>query len=95
VLHIVGRSRQVPLVRRRPPLEASAVADGVLDERQVAVEWAPINNLGDLALTVGEYARAEKLFQESLVLLRELGDTSNVARSLFNLGAAALQLGRH
>ena len=74
-------------------LEEAVALSRELDEKPVAAR--AINNLGDLALTVGEYARAETLFQESLVLLRELGDTSNVARSLFNLGAAVLQLGRH
>ena len=37
---------------------------------------------------------AEPLFEESLALLRAQGDTANVARSLFNLGAVALMLGR-
>jgi hypothetical protein len=34
------------------------------------------------------------LFRESLDLLRELGDTANVARSLFNNGAVDLMLDR-
>jgi len=33
------------------------------------------------------------LFEESLGLLRARGDTANVARALFNLGACELQLG--
>ena len=48
----------------------------------------------DLALTVGDYGGAEPLFSESLALLEERGDTANVARSLFNLGAVALMTGR-
>ena len=51
-----------------------------------------INNLGDLALTTGDLRRAEPLFEESQELLRARGDTANVARSLFNLGAVALEL---
>ena len=51
-----------------------------------------INNLGDLALTTGYYERARPLFEESHVLLTTRGDTSNIARSHFNRGAAALML---
>ena len=51
-----------------------------------------INNLGDLALTTGDYERARPLFEESHVLLTTRGDTSNIARSHFNRGAAALML---
>ena len=61
------------------------------DERIAALA---INNLGDFALTVGDYERAEPLFRESLGLLRARGDTANVARSLFNNGAVDLMLGR-
>ena len=71
--------------------QAVELAREVGDTRIMALA---LNNLGDLALTVGEYERAEPLFEESLALLRAHGDTANMARSLFNLGALALGLGR-
>src|SRR4029078_131366 len=46
----------------------------------------------DLALTEGDYERARPLFEESLELLRERGDTANIDRSLFNLGSVELML---
>jgi len=52
-----------------------------------------INNLGDLALTTGDYTRAGPLFEESHALLEARGDTANLARSLFNRGAVELMLG--
>jgi tetratricopeptide (TPR) repeat protein len=61
------------------------------DERILALA---LNNRGDVALTVGDYGRAEPLFGESLGLLRMLGDTANIARSLFNLGAVDLMVAR-
>ncbi len=62
------------------------------DDTRVAA--LAINNLGDLRLSDGDYARAGPLFEESLALLRSRGDTANLARSLFNLGAVALMLDR-
>jgi tetratricopeptide (TPR) repeat protein len=46
-----------------------------------------------VALIAGQWQQAASLFEESLELLRGLGDTANIARSLFNLGAAALESG--
>ena len=83
---VVRQQRAAPLLR-----EAVALAREVGDTRIAALA---INNLGDLALTEGDYDGAEPLFEESLALLRERGDTANVARSLFNLGAVALMLDR-
>ena len=71
--------------------EAVALARSVDDSRILALA---LNNLGDHALTIGEYERAEPLFTESLAILEKRGDTANVARSLFNLGAVALRRGR-
>jgi serine/threonine-protein kinase PknK len=68
-----------------------ALARTVDDTRILALA---LNNLGDHALTVGEYEHAEPLFAESLDLLEKRGDTANIARSLFNLGAVALMTGR-
>ena len=67
------------------------MARAVGDERILALA---LNNKADHALTVGDYERAEPLFEESLALLEARGDTANVARSMFNLGAVALQEGR-
>ena len=67
-----------------------ALARDVGDTRIAALA---INNLGDLALTTGDYERARPLFEESHALLEARGDTANLARSLFNQGAVALMLG--
>ena len=69
-----------------------ALARDVGDTRIAALA---INNLGDLALTTGDYERARPLFEESHALLEARGDTANLARSLFNQGAVALMLGDH
>ena len=69
--------------------EAVELAREVGDTRIAALA---INNLGDLALTTGDYARAQPLFEESHALLVTRGDTANIARSLFNRGAVDLML---
>ena len=48
-----------------------------------------LNNLGGVATQQDDYKRAEALREESLALLRELGDKSGVALSLLNLGFTA------
>ena len=72
--------------------EAVELAREVGDTRIAALA---INNLGDLALTTGDYVRARPLFEESHGLLVARGDTANIARSLFNRGAVDLMLGDH
>jgi hypothetical protein len=47
-------------------------------------------NLGDLALSEGDYARADTLFEESLELHRAAGYPVGVTLCLGNLGTAAL-----
>ena len=72
--------------------DAVELARKAADERVLALS---LNNLGDVALTMADYERAEPLFEESLSLLRARGDTANIARSLFNLGSVDLMLDRY
>ena len=48
-----------------------------------------LNNLGEVARCEGDYARAGRLYEESLTLFREQGTTGDIARSLHNLGYVA------
>ena len=75
--------------------EAAALLDesielcGPGDDR---VRALALNNRGDVALSAHEWATAELAFRQSLELLEGMGDTANVARSIYNL--AAVELGR-
>jgi predicted ATPase/DNA-binding SARP family transcriptional activator len=68
--------------------EAIALCDGG-DDR---VRALALNNRGDVALTAHDWATAERCFRQSLEVLESMGDTANVARSIYNL--AAVELGR-
>jgi non-specific serine/threonine protein kinase len=52
-----------------------------------------LGNLGQVATGHGDTERGVPLLEESLLLLRELGDRERIASALSNLGAAALQAG--
>lgn len=52
-----------------------------------------LNGAGNLAARRGEFAQANRLFQESLALRRQLGDTRGVAIALNNLGLVAREQG--
>jgi predicted ATPase/DNA-binding XRE family transcriptional regulator len=60
-----------------------------------AVRAKALNGAGVLATIQGDHARAAALFEESLALRRELGDTWGVAASLTNLGNIAYYQGDH
>ena len=51
------------------------------------------NNLGDLHMREGDYARAAELFEESLAIGEARGDVDRRARQLTNLGLAIRELG--
>ena len=61
------------------------------DDRLLALAQ---NNRGDVALSQGDLSAATVHFERSLEILRNLGDTANVARALYNLGAVAVEQGR-
>ena len=50
---------------------------------------ATLSNLGDIAREQDSYGRATALSEESLALMRELGDTWGIALLLTNLGRVA------
>jgi predicted ATPase/DNA-binding SARP family transcriptional activator/Tfp pilus assembly protein PilF len=52
-----------------------------------------LNGAGVLATVQGDQGKARLLYEESLALSRELGDTQGIAASLNNLGVMAHQLG--
>jgi tetratricopeptide (TPR) repeat protein len=52
-------------------------------------------NLGTVALDRGDYTRSAALFDESLSLSRELGDTWSIATVLSNLGEVAEEEGEY
>ena len=60
------------------------------DESHVA---RALNNLGTVAMELGEYERAQDLFSESLALHRHVGDRQGTASTLNNLAEAASSLG--
>jgi tetratricopeptide (TPR) repeat protein len=70
-------------------LDESIALCGPGDDR---VRALALNNRGDVALSAHEWEVAERAFRQSLELLEALGDTANVARSIYNL--AAVELGR-
>jgi predicted ATPase/DNA-binding SARP family transcriptional activator len=61
------------------------------DDRLLALAQ---NNRGDVALSQGDLSAATVHFERSLDILRNLGDTANVARALYNLGAVAVEQAR-
>jgi predicted ATPase/DNA-binding SARP family transcriptional activator len=70
-------------------LDESIALCGAGDDR---VRALALNNRGDVALSAHEWPIAERAFRQSLELLEWMGDTANVARSIYNL--AAVELGR-
>ena len=54
-----------------------------------------LNNLGDVACGQGDYSAASALYQESLIMVRELGDPKGIANSLQSLAAVVDALGNH
>jgi tetratricopeptide (TPR) repeat protein len=54
-----------------------------------------LNGLGNIAVICGDYARGRSLFEESLALMREMGDRHGVATALSNLGHVVGLLGEH
>ena len=59
------------------------------DRGQDAARATALNGAGALAYYQGEYERARSLYESSLSLRRELGDTGGVASTLGNLGGVA------
>lgn len=55
--------------------------------------WLALHGAGNLALNMGELARASAHYEESLALTRELGLPRAVANSLLNLSLVALRRG--
>jgi CHAT domain-containing protein/Tfp pilus assembly protein PilF len=53
-------------------------------------EASVLNDLGVLSLLMGQYADADKYFQQSLTVFRNLNDRAGTARVLTNAGASAL-----
>jgi tetratricopeptide (TPR) repeat protein len=60
------------------------------DESHVA---RALNNLGTVAMELGEFGRAQDVFSESLALHRRVGDRQATASTLNNLAEAASSLG--
>jgi predicted ATPase len=54
-----------------------------------------LNAVGNLALSQGDYDEAERLFQESLALFRELDDSRRSANAQSNLAVLALARGQY
>ncbi len=58
-----------------------------------ALRALAMNNLGNLVYEMGDLARAQELYEESLALRTELGDKGGMADSLNNLGMLATARG--
>ena len=69
---------------------ALAVAGG-----DAAARAKALNGAGNLACDQGDYAAAQALHEESVVMRRELGDRPCIAWSLGNLGILAESQGNH
>lgn len=52
-----------------------------------------LNNLGNISLALGDHRQARAYYEESLSILRNLGDRPGIARSLYNLGHVAMKQG--
>jgi non-specific serine/threonine protein kinase len=70
---------------------ALAASDGV----PPALRAKALNNLGNLANDLGDYGRAQRLYEQSLAIRQELGDRRAVASTLNNLGLLATNQGDH
>jgi tetratricopeptide (TPR) repeat protein len=71
--------------------EAVALARAAGDDFVLAIA---LNNLGGVAVMLGESGRAAAYLQESLELRRRMGDASRIALSLGNVAEMALQEGK-
>ena len=71
--------------------EAVALSRAAGDDFVLAMA---LNNLGGVAVMLGENERAAAYFQESLELRRRMGDASRIALSLGNLAEMARQEGK-
>jgi predicted ATPase/DNA-binding CsgD family transcriptional regulator/Tfp pilus assembly protein PilF len=58
-----------------------------------AIRAAALNNLGNLVYELGDLARAQSLYEQSLALRQEISDRSGVAVCLNNLGMLATARG--
>jgi predicted ATPase/class 3 adenylate cyclase/tetratricopeptide (TPR) repeat protein len=83
-----GRERLAELLA----LEQADGGEPVTAERRAARASA-LNGAGALAWHQGDYAGAGALYEESLAIRRELGDTPGVAASLSNLGLMEYEQG--
>jgi tetratricopeptide (TPR) repeat protein len=54
-----------------------------------------LNNLGQVAYTLGEYPEAKDLFQESLTICQEMGDRRGIALCLSFLGDVVQMMGEY
>ena len=59
----------------------------------LAAQARALNGAGNLADLQGDYAEARALFEESLILWRQLGNPEGIAGSLGNLGGSAARHG--
>ncbi|MBD2249718.1 tetratricopeptide repeat protein [Nostoc parmelioides FACHB-3921] len=66
-----------------------------IDDRENWNYRASLTSLGNACVFLGEYQRAIKYHQQSLVIDREIGDRSGEGNSLMNLGNAYLCLGHY
>jgi tetratricopeptide (TPR) repeat protein len=76
---------------------AASYAEGAELARAGGYLWVlgiATNNLADLALEQGDYAKAATLQEESLGLFRQLGDERKIAEGLVGLGVVASRQGR-
>jgi tetratricopeptide (TPR) repeat protein len=64
-------------------------------EREDLALAATLHRLGNLRYHLGEYDEASRLYQESLKIMKELGDEPAVSASLHNLGALAQDQGNY
>lgn len=55
--------------------------------------WIALHGAGNLALDLGEYARAKAYYEESLIITRQLGLKRGIANSLLNLSSVVLYQG--
>lgn len=71
-------------------LERALALDGGVDR---ALSAGVLNNLGSLSNNLGDYARAQVAYEDSLQIWRELGDRRAIGRVLNNLGQLARSQG--
>ena len=55
--------------------------------------WLPLHGAGNLALDLGDYARAKAYYEESLAVTQQIGRQPAIANSLLNLSLVALYQG--